>query len=66
MSTQVGLPIAKGTHLVLEAAAFEAGKHRDQRRQDAGALPYINHPWNANAALHEGNDKVVSHGPNHV
>ncbi|MFN0186701.1 MAG: HD domain-containing protein [Aquabacterium sp.] len=30
--------------LVLAAAAFAAHKHRDQRRKDAQASPYINHP----------------------
>jgi guanosine-3',5'-bis(diphosphate) 3'-pyrophosphohydrolase len=30
--------------LVLRAAAFAAHKHRDQRRKDASASPYINHP----------------------
>jgi len=30
--------------LVLRAAAFAAAKHRDQRRKDAEASPYINHP----------------------
>jgi len=30
--------------LVIRAAAFAANKHRDQRRKDAGATPYINHP----------------------
>ena len=30
--------------LVLRALAFAAHKHRDQRRKDAGASPYINHP----------------------
>ena len=30
--------------LVLEAAAFAADKHRMQRRKDAEASPYINHP----------------------
>lgn len=30
--------------LVLDALAFAARKHRDQRRKDAGASPYINHP----------------------
>jgi guanosine-3',5'-bis(diphosphate) 3'-pyrophosphohydrolase len=29
---------------VLRAAAFAAGKHRNQRRKDAEASPYINHP----------------------
>jgi guanosine-3',5'-bis(diphosphate) 3'-pyrophosphohydrolase len=44
MSTTVGKPTAKGTTLVLKAAAFAAWKHRDQRRKDAEASPYINHP----------------------
>jgi guanosine-3',5'-bis(diphosphate) 3'-pyrophosphohydrolase len=30
--------------LVLKAAAFAAYKHRDQRRKDDSASPYINHP----------------------
>src|SRR5690242_9518877 len=30
--------------MVIRAAAFAAHKHRDQRRKDAGATPYINHP----------------------
>ena len=30
--------------IVLEAAAFAADKHRMQRRKDAEASPYINHP----------------------
>ena len=30
--------------LILKAASFSAGKHRDQRRKDAGSSPYINHP----------------------
>ena len=29
---------------LLEALAFAAEKHRDQRRKDAEASPYINHP----------------------
>ena len=29
---------------LLKAAAFAAGKHRDQRRKNEGASPYINHP----------------------
>jgi guanosine-3',5'-bis(diphosphate) 3'-pyrophosphohydrolase len=32
------------TALVLRAASFAALKHRDQRRKDAQASPYINHP----------------------
>ena len=30
--------------LLLKALAFAAHKHRDQRRKDAQASPYINHP----------------------
>ena len=30
--------------LILKAASFAAHKHRDQRRKDAQATPYINHP----------------------
>lgn len=32
------------TALVFRALAFAAHKHRDQRRKDEGASPYINHP----------------------
>lgn len=32
------------TTLILRAAAFAARKHRHQRRKDAEASPYINHP----------------------
>jgi guanosine-3',5'-bis(diphosphate) 3'-pyrophosphohydrolase len=34
----------KGLVLLLRALAFAAHKHRDQRRKDAEASPYINHP----------------------
>jgi len=30
--------------LILDAAAFAAERHRDQRRKDLEASPYINHP----------------------
>ena len=30
--------------LLFRALAFAAHKHRDQRRKDAEASPYINHP----------------------
>lgn len=33
-----------GYALVLKAAAFAAAKHRDQRRKNLEASPYINHP----------------------
>jgi len=33
-----------GVPLLIEAIAFAAEKHRNQRRKDADASPYINHP----------------------
>ena len=51
-----------GLPLVLEALAFAADKHRDQRRKDAAASPYINHPIAlANVLVQEGDvaDPVV-------
>ena len=35
---------AEATDLILRAVAFAAHKHRDQRRKDVAASPYINHP----------------------
>ncbi len=35
---------ANGLHLVFMALEFAARKHRDQRRKDVRASPYINHP----------------------
>ena len=34
----------KNLKLILKALAFAAHRHRNQRRKDAGASPYINHP----------------------
>lgn len=39
---------------LLEAASFAAFKHRDQRRKDADATPYINHPIDVARILTEG------------
>ena len=40
---------------LLQAIAFAADKHRDQRRKDANASPYINHPIAlANVLANEG------------
>src|SRR5262245_10860283 len=41
-----GIFAAMATHMeiVLRAAAFAAEKHRNGRRKDAEASPYINHP----------------------
>ena len=39
---------------VLEAASFAAFKHRDQRRKDVDAAPYINHPLDVARILTEG------------
>ena len=36
---------------LLHAATFAARKHRDQRRKDAEASPYINHPLAVSALL---------------
>lgn len=41
--------------LILKALAFAAAKHKDQRRKDANASPYINHPIAlANVLRNEG------------
>jgi len=56
MTRNSGLPI------ILSALAFAAEKHRDQRRKNAEASPYINHPIAlANMLANEGNvdDSVV-------
>ena len=48
--------------LIVNALAFAARKHRDQRRKDAEASPYINHPIAlAHVLVHEGeiDDPVV-------
>lgn len=48
--------------LILRAIAFAADKHRNQRRKDADATPYINHPIAlANVLKEEGgiSDPVV-------
>ena len=43
------------TGLLLKALAFAALKHRDQRRKNEAASPYINHPIAlANVLWHEG------------
>jgi guanosine-3',5'-bis(diphosphate) 3'-pyrophosphohydrolase len=42
--TMRGLQKDKDVGLVLKAMAFAASKHRDQRRKDTKASPYINHP----------------------
>lgn len=42
-------------HRLISAIAFAAHKHRDQRRKDAAASPYINHPIGlANVLANEG------------
>ena len=44
-----------GLPLIVKALEFAAHKHRDQRRKDALASPYINHPIAlANVLVHEG------------
>jgi len=39
LTTRLATPLE-----ILSAAAFAAAKHRNQRRKDAEASPYINHP----------------------
>ena len=50
------LAAESATSLVIRALAFAADKHRDQRRKDVDASPYINHPIDlANVLCNEGN-----------
>jgi guanosine-3',5'-bis(diphosphate) 3'-pyrophosphohydrolase len=52
----------KDVGMVLKAMAFAASKHRNQRRKDAEASPYINHPIAlADVLWHDGDvrDPVV-------
>ena len=42
--------------LVIRAAAFAAHKHREQRRKDVDATPYINHPLSLARVLVEEGD----------
>ncbi|MFC1665919.1 HD domain-containing protein [Pseudomonadota bacterium] len=43
-------------NLIIRALAFAANKHRNQRRKDINASPYINHPIDlANVLSNEGN-----------
>jgi len=42
---------ANGIQLIFTALEFAARKHRDQRRKDTGASPYINHPIAAGHVL---------------
>lgn len=43
------------TSILLKAADFAAHRHRDQRRKDVDASPYINHPIDlANIQRNEG------------
>src|ERR1700687_1491569 len=45
----------KDVGLILKAMAFAAWKHREQRRKDVDASPYINHPIAlAEVLWHEG------------
>lgn len=44
---------SNGTLLLLRAVDFAARKHRDQRRKDESASPYINHPVSVSLLLAE-------------
>ena len=37
-------PVSGDAETIIRAAAFAAERHRNQRRKDADASPYINHP----------------------
>lgn len=55
-------PSTEALSLIVRALDFAAEKHRDQRRKDAEASPYINHPIAlANVLVNEGGvtDPVV-------
>lgn len=55
-------PSPEALSLIVRALDFAAEKHRDQRRKDADASPYINHPIAlANVLVNEGGitDPVV-------
>ncbi len=57
-----GLQKDKDVGLMLNAITFEASKHRNWRRKDAGASPYVNHPIDLVEVLwHEGGvrDQVI-------
>ncbi len=43
-AADVRKPVHDSISRVLSAAAFAAEKHRNQRRKDKEASPYINHP----------------------
>ena len=61
LNPTIGLSFTE-TRKVFQALAFAAHKHRDQRRKDEGASPYINHPIAlANILVNEGGitDHVV-------
>lgn len=47
------IPETEAVGLILRAIAFAADKHRNQRRKDADATPYINHPIALASALKE-------------
>jgi guanosine-3',5'-bis(diphosphate) 3'-pyrophosphohydrolase len=62
MTRMPALPPDTDIGLFVAAIAFAAEKHRHQRRKDAHASPYINHPIAlANVLVHEGDvhDPVV-------
>lgn len=56
MSVGMGDKRATDLKIILKALAFAAHKHRDQRRKNCEASPYINHPiMLANILVNEGN-----------
>lgn len=54
------MTIPMDTILVVQAAEYAARKHRQQRRKDADATPYINHPLAvARAVAETGHDTMT-------
>jgi guanosine-3',5'-bis(diphosphate) 3'-pyrophosphohydrolase len=52
---RTGASTSNSLRLLVRALAFAAHKHRDQRRKDAGASPYINHPIDlVDVLVHQG------------
>jgi guanosine-3',5'-bis(diphosphate) 3'-pyrophosphohydrolase len=54
-ASRAAAPLPSNFHLFIDALAFAAHKHRDQRRKNVAASPYINHPIAlADVLVHEG------------
>src|SRR6476620_4452411 len=55
LAARTAASLPSNFHLFSDALAFAAHKHRDQRRKNVAASPYINHPIAlADVLVHEG------------